>query len=125
MVTILQPQEIEVFYIIPALRKYLAIEMKKLGYKQKYTAELLGIESAAISQYSSKKRGSKIQFDDFVVLEIAESAKRIKDTLSYLEEMQRLIRVVKMSGSLCKIHKRISGIPEQCNPELINCFAVK
>ncbi|MBI2110228.1 hypothetical protein HYT51_00405, partial [Candidatus Woesearchaeota archaeon] len=44
----LHPQEIEVFYIIPALRRQLAIEMKKNGLKQKRIAELLLIEDATV-----------------------------------------------------------------------------
>ncbi len=118
----LHPQEIEVFYIIPALRRQLAIEMKKNGLKQKRIAELLLIEDATVSQYISKKRGNKILFDEVVLKEIGKSASIIKDKLSLLQEMQRLLRVIKETRDICKIHKQISNIPHECSPELINCF---
>jgi len=118
----LHPQEIEVFYIIPALRRQLAIEMKKNGLKQKRIAEILLIEDATVSQYIKKKRGNKILFDEIVVKEVEKSAPLIKDKLSLLQEMQRLLRVIKETREICKIHKQISNIPHECAPELINCF---
>ena len=53
----LQPQEIEVFYIIPAIRRHIAMYMKLRGLKQNKIAELLHIDKAAVSQYIKKKRG--------------------------------------------------------------------
>src|SRR3989344_4509554 len=76
--TILHPQEIETFYIIPALRKQLALQLKSNGLKQKDIAELLGINSATISQYHSQKRGSQIKFPLCIIKEIKLSAKKIK-----------------------------------------------
>jgi predicted transcriptional regulator len=55
MVKLLLPQEVETFYIIPALRKHIAIALKKSGMKQKDVADILQVNSAAISQYSSSK----------------------------------------------------------------------
>ena len=121
----LHPQEIEVFYIIPALRRQLAMHMKQNGLKQKRIAELLVIEDATVSQYMSKKRGNKIMFDEVVMQEIAKSAILIKDKLSLLKEMQHLLRVIKETREICRIHKQISKVPHECNPELINCFGGK
>ena len=47
----LMPQEIEVWYIIPAVRRELAKSMVKIGLKQKQIAVTLGITEAAVSQY--------------------------------------------------------------------------
>lgn len=122
---LLQPQEIEVFYIIPGLRKQLAMEMKKLGYKQNKIATLLAIEEAAVSQYVNDKRGSKIDFEPEIKKEIAISATRVTDKLTLLREMQHLLRAIKETREICRIHKQLSDVPGECTPELIDCFGGK
>jgi predicted transcriptional regulator len=120
--SLLQPQEIEVFYIIPALKKYLAVDMKARGLKQKRIAELLCIKDATVSQYLNDKRGSKIEFGEEVLKEIKISVSLIGDKISLLREMQRLLRVIKHNREICRIHRELSDIPKECTPELINCF---
>ncbi|MBI2146530.1 hypothetical protein HYU22_04275 [Candidatus Woesearchaeota archaeon] len=115
------PQEIETFYVIPALRKHLALELDKNGMKQKDVAAILGINTAAISQYRSAKRGGKIHFNEPIVAEISTSASRINDRLSYIRETQRLLRVIRAQGVLCTIHKQLANIPEQCEPKSVGC----
>ncbi|MAG52368.1 MAG: hypothetical protein CMH62_00225 [Nanoarchaeota archaeon] len=119
---LLQPQEIEVFYIIPALRRQLALDMKINGLSQTQIATLLNIQNATVSQYISNKRGSKIEFGEIVLVEIKKSSSLIKDKISYLREMQKLLRIIKDTREICRIHKEISDIPEECTPELIDCF---
>jgi len=97
----LQPQEIEVFYILPAIRRHLAMFMKLKGMKQIKIAKLLHIQKSAVSQYISKKRGSGVEFEEGVLSEISKSAAVIKDEYSLLGETQRLLRVVRSSGDLC------------------------
>ena len=118
----LHPQEIEVYYVIPALRRQLAMAMKKNGLKQKKIAELLHIEDATVSQYINKKRGNKVSFIPEVQKEITKAAKTITDDLSLLKEMQHLIREIKQTQNICIIHKQLSKIPQECSPERINCF---
>lgn len=122
MTRLLQPQEIEVFYIIPSLKKHLAISMKSNGLKQNKIAELLQIETASVSQYINNKRGSQVELSEQTLNEISKSALVVNDKLSLLREIQRLLRVVKMDGTLCKVHKQISPVPQECNNELISCF---
>ena len=119
---LLQPQEIEVFYIIPTLRNQLAIAMKEQGLKQKQIAVLLGIEPATVSQYLHEKRGNKIEFSKEIIDEIKISAFKIKDRLSLLKEMQRLLRIMRTTREICKLHKQLSNIPSECTPESIECF---
>ena len=69
-----------------------------------------------------KKRGNKVEFSEIVLNEISKAASRIKDELTLLGETQRLLRFVRGSGDLCRIHKDISNIPDNCEPEKINCF---
>ena len=119
---LLQPQEVEVYYIIPALKRQLAHAMKTKGMKQKEIAALLHVETATISQYVHNKRGNKITFEEPLLTEINHSSHAITDHLTFIQEIQRLLRVVKHSGALCSIHKQLSPVPNQCSPGLINCF---
>jgi predicted transcriptional regulator len=122
---LMHPQEIEVYYIIPTLRKYLAMSMKERGLKQKEIASMLSIEEASVSHYLHDKRGNKIEFDSDALKEIEISAERIIDKLSYMEEMQHLLRLIRKTRAICDVHKLMSGIPGECRPELINCFGGK
>lgn len=110
---ILLPQEIEVFYIIPTIRKHIAINLKKQGHKQKNIANLMMINTAAISQYSSTKRGNRIKLNIKIQKEIVKSCNNIKDQLSYIKETQRILRFIR-KNCLCDIHKQISNIPKEC-----------
>ena len=65
------PQEIEVRYIIPAIRRELASLLIKEHYKtQKEAAKILGLTEAAISQYQHSKRAKEVVFSDSVKNEI-------------------------------------------------------
>lgn len=118
----MQPQEVEVFYLIPGIKKNLAVCMRKSGLKQNEIANLLQIEDATVSHYLNNKRGNKFYFEKEVLKEIYKSSKLIKDELSFLREVQRLLRVVKRTREICRIHKILSSVPEECTPELIGCF---
>ena len=120
--SLLQPQEIEVFYIIPALKRQIAMNMKLNGFKQNKIAGLLHIENATVSQYLHKKRGNKVEFNEEILKEIAKSTKEIQDEISFLREMQKLLRKIKNTREICRIHKELSAIPEDCTPELTDCF---
>ena len=118
---ILLPQEIETFYVIPTIRKYLALYMKELGMKQKDIAEIMRINTAAISQYTSKKRGNKVSFGKEIRDEIRESAGRVVDTQTYIQETQRLLRLIRNSCTLCEIQKKYSDMSMGCEPKIMNC----
>ena len=118
---LLHPQEIEVYYIIPTLRRYLALYLKQQGMKQKDIAVLLGVNTAAISQYTSNKRGHKVEFDDAILQEIQKSAALITDKITYFRETQRLLKHIRFTNTLCQIHKQFTDIPSGCEPRLIGC----
>ena len=117
----LLPQEIETFYVIPTLRRYIAMALKERGMKQKDIAGLLQINSATISQYASSKRGHKIDFSEEVIVRVKEAAGRIKDHFTYIQEMQRLLLIIRKTNVLCLIHKQFSDVPLQCEPLAIGC----
>lgn len=115
------PQELETFYVIPALRRQLALAMNEVGMKQKDIAAILGVNTAAISQYKSKKRGEKVEFATEIVQQVKSSAAKVKDQISYVRETQRLLQLVRTSGALCQIHKQLATIPTHCEPALVDC----
>ena len=119
--SMLQPQEIEVFYILPALRKHLVVFMKERGLKQKDIAKLLEIQDATVSQYLSAKRGHHIQFKGRVLDEIKTSAQRITNQTTLLMETQRLLKFIRESEVLCEIHHKFSVVPAICNPKTMGC----
>lgn len=111
---LLQPQEIEVFYVLPALRRELALAMKAGGKSQKDIAQLLGVTEPAVSQYVSSKRAAQVKFRDTVKSIIGESAARITDEQSMIREMQRLMRVMHKEKVICQVHESLGQVPEGC-----------
>ena len=67
------PCENVVWYVLPAIRSELAKDLAK-AMTQKEISEILGITQAAVSQYISDKRGSKIELPDDVRAAIADLA---------------------------------------------------
>ncbi|MFW9834055.1 MAG: transcriptional regulator [Candidatus Thorarchaeota archaeon] len=91
--TWMMPQEVEVWYVLPAIRRELAKVMKtrviqrvnedgeKVDHKitQKEIARMLGVTEPAITQYLLKKkgrrsRGDQVVIPDKILKEIAKSA---------------------------------------------------
>tara|TARA_Y100000310_G_scaffold144893_3_gene144207 strand:+ start:26656 stop:27039 length:384 start_codon:yes stop_codon:yes gene_type:complete len=122
MKQLLYPQEIEVHYIIPALKRQLALAFKEQGLKQKEIAQILHIEDATVSQYINKKRGAQISLPEELKKEVKKSTILINDKISLLRETQRLIHLARTSGVICEVHKKISQIPDECHTNLIGCF---
>ena len=75
----LMPQEVEVFYLIPSIRREIALAMKKSGKMQKEIAKTLCVEESTISQYFSMKRGSEFELDNEIKQAINESSQNIKN----------------------------------------------
>jgi len=112
----LMPQEIEVWYVLPALRKELAkIMVSEMKLSQKQAAEILGVTESAISQYKTAKRASRVQFDEKTLAELRKSAKRIaKDKSLLMREMVQLSKNIRKSQVLCKIHRSVDTVPRVC-----------
>jgi uncharacterized protein len=115
------PQEIEVWYIIPKIRKELAKELIKkynLGYEE--TGKILGISKAAVALYISGKRANKITLSKEIEKEIKESAKKIYNKESNgLKEIQDILKKMKekkCSCDVCKIYNKEILNYCNCNP---------
>jgi predicted transcriptional regulator len=114
----LMPQEIEVWYLIPALRREFAkIFIKDYKLSQKKSAELLGITEAAISQYLNSKRGNEIKFSKKEMDIIKESAKKIvKDKENIMRVLYELCIQFRESKVICNLHKnQDKSIPKNCD----------
>ena len=111
------PQEIEVWYIIPSIRKELA---KLLTEKYKLTfdkvGEILGVSKAAISQYINKKRANILRFPASIRKEIEKSAKIINENNNLaLKEIIRILNLMKKSKCECGICRKYNkGIFKVC-----------
>ena len=117
----LLPQEIEVWYIIPAVRKELAkLLTRQHGMSYERAGGILGISKAAVSQYLSNKRANKVKLNLGVKKEIVKSAKIIvKNHKSVLGEMQRILKYIKDKKCLCDVCKKYNkDVLNYCGCEL-------
>lgn len=103
----LLPSEIQVWYVLPVLRKELSkILVKDYKVSQKEVARLLGITEAAVSQYLNDKRGNDIHLTAEIKEEIKISAKKILDGGStVLEQTMRLLQHKLVGELVCDYHK--------------------
>ena len=112
------PQEIEVWYIIPAIRREIAKSMID-DYKltQKQVSEHMSITEAAVSQYISSKRAKEVVFSNAVLDEIKNSAKKIIENDEMLvPHMMRLCKLTAVKQVMCDIHKEQDvKLPEGCD----------
>ena len=117
------PQEIEVWDILPAIRKAFAkVFVEHFKLSQKKTAELLQITEPAVSQYLKDKRAKNILFNDNILDEIKKSANRILDKKSYLfKEIKRICDLLDVKKIVCRIHRESNDkIPCDCDICLTN-----
>ncbi len=99
------PCEIIVWEVLPCIRAALAEELIKRGLSQKEISKMLGITQAAVSQYTSKKRGSKLNFQEDAIEEI----KKLADDLVHGSVEDLVVRIcricmkVRAEGAVCKL----------------------
>ena len=76
--TWLMPQEVEVWYVLPSIRRELARVMIEKGKPQKQIAKMLGVTEPAVTQYklnkSNRSRGDQVKISKEVKPEIEKSA---------------------------------------------------
>jgi predicted transcriptional regulator len=119
----LLPQEVEVWYIIPAIRKELSqFLVKKHGLTLEKAGHLLGISKAAVSQYLSNKRATKVKLSDIIKKEVEKSSDIIiKDSKKAVKEVQRLIQFIRKNKLPCEVCKKYnSDILEFCEKRCNN-----
>ena len=113
------PQEVEVRYILPAIRRELArIFIQEHKLNQKEAAKVLGLTEAAVSQYQHSKRAKEVVFSDAVTDEIRKSAERIlaeKSKQRLIAEMYRISSLTTVRHILCDLHRSQSKDLANCN----------
>lgn len=97
------PCEIVVWETLPAIRAALAAELVKSGVSQQNVARLLGMAPSAVSQYLTKKRGYKIEFDD-----------EIKDAIVDLSTDINEGKDVDIPRRFCQICRKLRAEGERC-----------
>ncbi len=115
------PQEIEVWYIIPAIRREMAICLsKEYGTSYDEIAVIMGLTKSAISQYISGKRVERIIMHPGALKEVKISCKRIaKRKGNTTREILRILDVIKKK----KLHCEFCG--DVIDGRLHNCREVK
>ena len=113
----LMPQELEVWYLLPSLRKELAkLFIKDYAFSQREVSEILGITESAVSQYLKSKRAKKMKFSSMEMGEIKKTAGKIvhdkKNSRIYLYDLSKKLRG---SECMCIVHrKHDKTLPEDC-----------
>lgn len=110
-----QPQEIEVWYVLPAIRRELVLVLHTQGLSQKAIAQLMNITEPAVSQYINNKRGKEINFNPEVKSYIKQSAQKITDHQSAYRQVQQITHFIKETKALCKIHMDIESGLQGCD----------
>lgn len=111
------PQEVEVWYLIPAIRRELTkVFVKDYKLTQKQVSEILGLTESAVSQYIKSKRANTLQFNSDEMKKIKQYADKImKDKENIKKYLFDLSIELRGSESLCKLHKKHdSSIDESC-----------
>ena len=112
------PQEIEVWYLLPALRREIAkILINDHSLSQKKVAKLLGITESAVSQYLKEKRGQEIKFKANDLEKIKDAAKKILDDKANLTKyIYELSVTFRGSKTICELHKKHDeNLPDRCD----------
>ncbi len=132
--TWLMPQEVEVWYVLPSIRRELARVMIEKGKPQKQIAKMLGVTEPAVTQYklnkSNRSRGDQVKISKEVKPEIEKSAdiiieaweNRNEGEFVYEEmtrEINRIIDLLRDRGDLCDVHR------EYCAHVKDDCSACK
>jgi len=127
--TWLMPQEVVVWYVLPAIRRELTRAMIKRNKPQKQIAKMLGVTEPAITQYKLKKskrsRGDQVNIPDKILVEIEKAAdviieayeqngdKNIYEKMT--REVNHLIEILKNAGVICSVHREhCEGVHEGC-----------
>lgn len=108
------PQEIEVWYVFPAIRREFALKLKQKGYTQKQIAQKMNLTEAAVSQYLKLKRAKNLFFEPQIKKQINKSVNRFIKTGNLVREMLALSAYMKKNMYICKIHKKFEKVPSKC-----------
>jgi uncharacterized protein len=111
------PQEIETWYIIPAIRREISkclindfqVSYEKIGF-------ILGVSKAAISQYTKGKRAAKIELPKEIESKLMVTCKVLaKENTKAVQEITKLLNTIKEKSLVCKVcTKSTGGVLQDC-----------
>ncbi len=105
------PCEIIVWDVLPCIRAALAIELVEMGLSQNEISKMLGITQAAVSQYRSKKRGTKLDFQH----DARAAIKKLADDLVHgsvddpVVRICKICMIVRADENVCKLDLENAG----------------
>lgn len=115
----MQPQEIEVWYVLPAIRRELSrLLINRFKWSQKKVADLFHVSKACVSNYINNKRAKQVKFDNKMFVELCKSAEKLANHKSCLtKEVQNICNIFRESLYLCNLHKKVdnSHVCDNCN----------
>lgn len=113
------PQEVDVWYILPAIRKKIALSLLENNMSQKDVAVLMKTSEATISHYKKEKRVKEDVLGSSIDIQIKTSVNKIIQNNSLLfSEILKLSNVVKENGLFCEIYHQkttMDTITKPCN----------
>lgn len=111
------PQELEIWYLIPALRKEITkILISDFAMSQRQASETIELTESAVSQYLKSKRGNELKFSKEQMKEINETARKIVEKGNANEELYKLCVKFRGSENLCDLHrKQDPSISKDCD----------
>jgi uncharacterized protein len=115
------PQEVVVWYILPAIRKKIAQGLICSGMSQKEVAKLMKTSEATISHYKKEKRAKENIFGNEIDKDINKSVKKIlSNNQSLFSEIIRLNSLSKVKHITCELYKKKCTIINKDRP-CISC----
>ena len=114
----IMPQELDVWYLLPAIRKELVSGfIKDYKLSQRQAAEKIGVTEAAVSQYLKSKRASELKFSGAAKKEIKKTAEKIiKDRKNIAKYVYTLSVKLRNMKCLCKMHHaQDKSVNSECN----------
>jgi len=107
-------QEIEVWYVLPTVRKEIVKGLLEKGLNQNEVAKKLSLRKSTISQYVHKKRGKEVKFDDSIKKEIDNAVQMIIKNNDANNEIINVCNTIKKTKTICDIHKMYEEVPMGC-----------
>ena len=103
MKKLVQPQELEVFYLIPALRREMTQKLINIGKDQKEIAKLLQVSEPSISHYVNSQRAVKVQFNENINTQIMIASKKLDENKDVIGATQKLIKLLRDERTICNV----------------------
>jgi predicted transcriptional regulator len=113
---LVQPQEVIVWYILPAIRREITNSLiNDYHLPQKEIAKRFGLTEPAISQYKKGARGD-IELSSEIKKKVKEAARNIaEEDCRAPREVQRVLKYIQREGFLCEFHRKYGLVHEGCD----------